>query len=334
MKQKPLHDLQNRERMTDRMPLPYVPNTEADRKAMLRDIGVESVDELFRDIPEEFRNPEFSLPPRLSELELKKELGGLAGSNVSLDDYACFLGAGSYRHFIPSVVDHIVGRSEFYTAYTPYQAEVSQGTLQSVYEFQSLICQLTGMEVSNAGMYDGSTSAAEAAMMACAMKNRSTVAVLASVNPTYREVLDTYCRGKDLPLVTIESDEDSLPADCACLIIQQPNFFGHFEPIESYVSKAHDVGALLIDIVDPISLGIYRPPGDHDVDIVVGEGQVTRHTREPRWALSGSLCLPEGLRSTDAGQDHRQDRGCRWQSGLRHDPGHPRTVHSSRASDI
>jgi len=261
------------ERMTDTMPLPYLPNTEADRKAMLRDIGVDSVDELFRDIPEEFRNPDLSLPPPLSELELKKELGRLAGSNVSLDDYACFLGAGSYRHFIPSVVDHMISRSEFYTAYTPYQAEVSQGTLQSVYEFQSLICQITGMEVSNAGMYDGSTSAAEAAMMACAIKNRSKVAVLASVNPTYREVLDTYSRGKDLPLVTVESDGDGLPADCACLIIQQPNFFGHFEPIESYVRKAHEVGALIIDIVDPISLGIYRPPGDYDVDIVVGEGQ-------------------------------------------------------------
>ncbi|MFU8796188.1 MAG: aminomethyl-transferring glycine dehydrogenase subunit GcvPA [Dehalococcoidia bacterium] len=255
------------------MPLPYLPNTEADRKAMLREIGVDSVDELFRDIPEEFRNPEFALPPPLSELELKKELGRLAGSNVSLDDYACFLGAGSYRHFIPSVVDHIISRSEFYTAYTPYQAEVSQGTLQSVYEYQSLICQLTGMEVSNAGMYDGSTSAAEAAMMACAITNRSKVAVLVSVNPTYREVLDTYCRGKGLPLVTVESDEDSLPADCACLIVQQPNFFGHFEPLEKYVRMAHDGGALLISIVDPISLGMYRPPGDYDVDIVVGDGQ-------------------------------------------------------------
>lgn len=255
------------------MPLPYLPNTEADRKAMLREIGVDSVDDLFRDIPEEFRNPALSVPPRLSEFEMKKELGRMAGSNTGLDDLACFLGAGSYRHFIPSVVDHIIGRSEFYTAYTPYQAEVSQGTLQSVYEFQSLICQLTGMEVSNAGMYDGSTSAAEAAIMACNMTGRSRVAVLPTVNPVYREVLETYCRGKDLPLVTVELGSESLPADCACLIMQQPNFFGHLEPIESYVRKAHEVGALIIDIADPISLGIYRPPGDYDVDIVVGEGQ-------------------------------------------------------------
>ena len=273
MRQRLLHNVQSQNRMTDTMPLPYLPNTEADRNAMLRDIGVDSIEELFRDIPEEFRSPRFNLPPALSELELKKELGRLASSNADLDGYACFLGAGSYRHFIPGVVDHIIGRSEFYTAYTPYQAEVSQGTLQSVYEYQSMICELTGMEVSNAGMYDGSTSAAEAAMMACAITNRSKVAVLASVNPAYREVLDTYCRGRSLPLATVETDSSDLPADCACLIVQQPNFFGHFEPLESCVQRAHDAGTLVIAIVDPISLGMYRPPGECGVDIVVGEGQ-------------------------------------------------------------
>ena len=255
------------------MPLPYLPNTESDRRAMLREIGVSSVEELFHDIPERFRNARFSLPPPLSELELKNELAQLANLNANLDDYACFLGAGSYRHFIPSVVDHIIGRSEFYTAYTPYQAEVSQGTLQSVYEYQSLICQLTRMEVSNAGMYDGSTSAAEAAMMACAIANRNTVAVLATVNPTYRDVLDTYCRGKNLSLVTLESESSSLPADCACLIVQQPNFLGYFEQLDAYVQEAHDAGALLIAIVDPTSLGMFKPPGDYGVDIAVAEGQ-------------------------------------------------------------
>ncbi len=259
--------------MNNRTPLPYLPNTEADRTAMLREIGVKSVADLFCDIPKEFRDTSFNLPPALSEFELKKEFGRLANSNVNPDDYACFLGAGSYRHFIPSIVDHIIGRSEFYTAYTPYQAEVSQGTLQSVYEFQSLICQLTGMEVSNAGMYDGSTSAAEAAMMACAITNRSKAAVLSTVHPTYREVLDTYCSGKDIPLVTLDSGSDSLPTDLACLIVQQPNFFGHFEPMEHYVQKAHDTGALLIAVVDPTSLGMFRPPGEYGVDITVGEGQ-------------------------------------------------------------
>ncbi|MBE0431547.1 MAG: aminomethyl-transferring glycine dehydrogenase subunit GcvPA [Dehalococcoidia bacterium] len=255
------------------MPLPYLPNTEADRAAMLREIGVDSVDELFTDIPQSFRNGRFDLPAPLSELELKRELGQLADLNANLNDYACFLGAGSYRHFIPSTVGHIIGRSEFYTAYTPYQAEVSQGTLQSVYEFQSLICQLTGMEVSNAGMYDGSTSAAEAALMACAITNRSKVAVLSTVNPAYREVLDTYCRGKNLRLVTLELDSSDLPNDCACLIVQQPNYFGYFEGMETHVQKAHDAGALVIAIVDPISLGMFRPPGDYGVDIAVAEGQ-------------------------------------------------------------
>ncbi|MFP3897819.1 MAG: aminomethyl-transferring glycine dehydrogenase subunit GcvPA [Dehalococcoidia bacterium] len=255
------------------MPLPYLPNTEADRKAMLRDIGVGSIEELFRDIPERFRNAQFSLPAPLSELELKRELRQLAESNANLDDYACFLGAGSYRHFIPSVVEHLIGRSEFYTAYTPYQAEVSQGTLQSVYEYQSLVCQLTGMEVSNAGMYDAGTSAAEAAMMACAITGRRKVAVLVTVHPGYRDVLDTYCRGRDLPLVTLESDSSSFPPDCACLIVQQPNFFGHFEQMAACVEKAHDAGALLIAIVDPISLGMFKPPGEYEVDIAVAEAQ-------------------------------------------------------------
>lgn len=255
------------------MPLPYLPHTEADRNAMLRQIGVSSVDELFRDIPQRFRNARFDLPRPLSELELKRELRQLAESNADLDDYACFLGAGSYRHFIPSVVDHITGRSEYYTAYTPYQAEVSQGTLQSVYEYQSLICQLTGMEVSNAGMYDGSTSAAEAAIMVCAITNRSKVAVLATVHPSYREVLSTYCRARNLPVVTLESDPGDLPPDCACLIVQQPNFLGYFEQMGAHVQKAHDAGALVVAIVDPISLGMFRAPGDYGVDIAVGEGQ-------------------------------------------------------------
>lgn len=251
---------------------PYLPNTDADRQAMLREIGAASVDELFGDIPERLRHTHFSLPAPLSELELKKELRQLAKSNVNLEDYACFLGAGSYRHFVPSVVDHIIGRSEFYTAYTPYQAEVSQGTLQSVYEYQSLICQLTGMEVSNAGLYDGSTAAAEAAVMACIITKRDKVAVLSTVNPTYREVIDTYAKGRDLAVETIGPDA-SLSADHACLIVQQPNFFGYLEKIEMYIQRARDVGALVISIFDPISLGMFKPPGDYGADIAVAEGQ-------------------------------------------------------------
>ncbi len=255
------------------MSSPYLPNTDADRRAMLQEIGVSSADELFQDVPQKFRNVQFKLPPPLSELELKEELRQLSDRNANLDDYACFLGAGYYRHFIPSVVGHIIGRSEFYTAYTPYQAEVSQGTLQTIYEFQSLVCQLTGMEVSNAGMYDGSTATAEAALIACRVTRRNKVAVLTTVNPRYSEVVDTYVKAHSIPLETVELDSVDLPSDCACLIVQQPNFFGYFEDIKTYTGKAHQVGALLIVIVDPISLGMFRPPGDYGADIVVAEGQ-------------------------------------------------------------
>ncbi len=255
------------------MPSPYLPNTDADRSLMLREIGVSSIEELFQDIPGRFRHAHFNLPLPLSELEVKKELNQLATRNASLDSYACFLGAGSYRHFIPSVIEHITGRSEFYTAYTPYQAEVSQGTLQAIYEYQSLICQLTGMEVSNAGMYEGGTAAAEAAIMACIIKRKGKVVILNTVNPTYREVIDIYVRGRNLSVKTVESNSENLSSDCACLIVQQPNFFGYLEEMEAYAQQAHDVGALFITIVDPISLGMFKPPGEYEADIVVGEGQ-------------------------------------------------------------
>jgi len=255
------------------MQSPYSPNTDTDRIAMLREIGVGSTNELFQDIPERFRQTHFELPSSLSELELKEELRHLASFNASLDDYACFLGAGYYRHFVPSIVGHITGRSEFYTAYTPYQAEVNQGTLQAIYEYQSLVCQLTGMEVSNAGMYDGSTAAAEAALMACRLTARDKVALLHTVNPNYTQVIHTYVNARNLLVEKMGPDSDSLSSDCACLIVQQPNFFGYFEEIGTYIQKAHDIGALLIIIADPISLGMFKPPGDYGTDIAVAEGQ-------------------------------------------------------------
>jgi len=254
------------------MPSPYVANTDADRRAMMREIGVGSIEELFEDIPEKLRHAQFKLPSPLSELELKKKLNQLASLNASLDDYACFLGGGSYRHFIPSTVEHVISRSEFYTAYTPYQAEVSQGTLQGTYEYQSLACQLTGMEVSNAGMYDGSTAAAEAAIMACMITKRGKVAVSTTVNPTYRDVISTYVKGRNLSIEAVELNS-SLSSDCACLVGQQPNFFGYLEEMEAPVQKAHDIGALFIAIVDPISLGMFKPPGHYGADIAVADGQ-------------------------------------------------------------
>jgi len=254
------------------MPSPYVANTDADHRAMMRKIGVGSIEELFEDIPEKLRHAQFKLPSPLSELELKKKLNQLASLNASLDDYACFLGGGSYRHFIPSTVEHVISRSELYTAYTPYQAEVSQGTLQSTYEYQSLACQLTGMEVSNAGMYDGSTAAAEAAIMACMITKRGKVAVSTTINPTYRDVISTYVKGRNLSIEAVELNS-SLSSDCACLVAQQPNFFGYLEEMEAHAQKAHDIGALFIAIVDPISLGMFKPPGRYGADIAVADGQ-------------------------------------------------------------
>ncbi|HXZ29645.1 MAG TPA: aminomethyl-transferring glycine dehydrogenase subunit GcvPA [Dehalococcoidia bacterium] len=254
------------------MPSPYLPNTDADRSTMLREIGASSIEELFQDIPERLRHAQFKLPRPLSEAELRKELSQLANRNVSLENYACFLGAGSYRHFIPGTVEHVISRSEFYTAYTPYQAEVSQGTLQGAYEYQSLVCQLTGMEVSNAGMYDGSTAAAEAAIMACMITKRGKVAVATTVNPTYRDVIRTYVKGRNFSMETVELGS-SLSSDCACLVVQQPNFFGHLEEMEAHVQKAHEVGALFIAVVDPISLGLFGPPGQYEADIAVADGQ-------------------------------------------------------------
>ncbi len=255
------------------MPSPYIPNTDADRLAMLREIGAASVNELFGDVPEKFLDVPFRLPSPLSELELKAELHRMAAANAGLDDYACFLGGGFYRHFIPSVVGHITGRSEFYTAYTPYQAEASQGTLQSIYEYQSLVCQLTGMEVSNAGMYDGSTAAAEAALMACRVTGKNGVDVLEPVNPRYVDVMETYAGGQSISLHKLPSDFESLSADSACLVVQQPNYFGCLEDLASAADKAHAAGALLVVIADPISLGMYRPPAEYGADIVVAEGQ-------------------------------------------------------------
>ena len=227
---------------------PYTPNTDDDRQRMLDAIGVRSFDDLVADIPAEHRNPPIDLPPPTSELELRREIGAMAEQNAVPGDYACFLGAGSYRHFIPAIVRSVATRSEFMTAYTPYQPEVSQGTLQAHYEFQSLVCQLTGMEVANAGMYDGATSMAEAALMAARVTKRDRVAVLDTVSPAYRQVLKTFL------------DSQGIAID-------------YFEDLEEMAEAAHSAGALLVVATDLTSLGMFRPPSEYDADIVVAEGQ-------------------------------------------------------------
>jgi glycine dehydrogenase subunit 1 len=255
------------------MKIPYLPNTDEERMAMLREINVPSIDVLFHDVPEQFLDVPFDLPPPLSELELKSEFQQTANTNVNTDVYACFLGGGYYHHFIPSVVSHITGRSEFYTAYTPYQAEASQGTLQIIYEYQSIMCQLTGMDVSNAGMYDGSTAATEAALMACRHTKKNKIAVLTSVNPRYISVMETYLCNHKYSIIKMGPDLEGLLSDYSCLVVQQPNFFGYFEDLQTYSEKAHEYGVLLVVIFDPISLGMFKSPGEYGADIAVAEGQ-------------------------------------------------------------
>ena len=252
---------------------PYTPNTDADRRRMLDAIGVKSAGELFDDIPVEHRDPVLDLPAPKSEMELSAYARELAGMNAVPGDYACFLGAGAYRHHIPAIVSRIAGRSEFMTSYTPYQPEVSQGTLQTEYEFQSLCSLLTGMEVANAGMYDGSTSLAEGALMAARVTRRDRVAVLDTVSPKFIEVLHTYTRSQGIAVDVVSGDATQLADGTAALLVQNPNFFGYMEDGDRYSNLAHSNGALLVAYVDPISLGMFRPPGDYDADIVAAEGQ-------------------------------------------------------------
>ncbi|MBI5180019.1 MAG: aminomethyl-transferring glycine dehydrogenase subunit GcvPA [Nitrospirae bacterium] len=259
----------------------YVPNTEKDRKEMLRTIGVDDIEKLLTDIPEEIRlKKELNLPSPLSENELKKELLVLSEKNADLLHYTSFLGAGAYDHYIPSVVEHMVSRSEFYTAYTPYQAEASQGMLQSIYEFQSMICELTGMDVANASMYDGTSATAEAAMMALRITKRKEVIVSSALHPNYRTVLKTYLQGigisiKEIPIKNGVTDIDTLSIsdNTAAVIIQQPNFFGCIEELSAISAITKKFGSLFVVSVDPISMGILKSPGEFGADIVVGEGQ-------------------------------------------------------------
>jgi glycine dehydrogenase subunit 1 len=262
---------------------PYLPQTEEDRLAMLETIGIQSVEELFADIPAAYRYPELNLPQAASELEVLDELYGLALKNSTTGCFAAFIGAGAYNHFVPSAVPYLASRGEFVTAYTPYQPEVSQGTLQAIFEYQSMIAELTGMEVVNASHYDGATSMAEAAIMSInvARGKKKKIVVSPSVHPQYRQVLRTYLPGER---VEITGDEDltnslddlkaMLDDNTACLIVQNPDFFGQLLEVDDLAETVHAAGALLVVVTNPIhSLGLIKPPGDYDADIVVAEGQ-------------------------------------------------------------
>ncbi|MCI0863839.1 MAG: aminomethyl-transferring glycine dehydrogenase subunit GcvPA [Chloroflexi bacterium] len=251
----------------------YIPNTTGEQAEMLAAIGIDSIDQLFADIPAEFRNPVLDLPAPLSELEIQRELSGMAAKNRPLGSGPSFLGAGSYNHFIPAIIKPLITRGEFLTAYTPYQAEASQGTLQVIYEFQTLVCNLYGMEVANAGMYDGATSLAEAALMACRVTKREKVALADSVSPAYSAVIRTYCQSQDISVETVNPSSPALDTETACLVLQYPNYFGYIEDLESLVDSAHAQGALAVVSTDPTAMGMFQTPGHYGADIVTGDGQ-------------------------------------------------------------
>ena len=263
----------------------YAPHTAAEVAAMLETIGAETVEELFAAVPRGYRFPRLDLPEGLSEPEVAALFRGYAGANGALDTHSCFLGAGAYHHYTPALIPHLLFRSELYTAYTPYQPEVSQGTLQTIFEFQTMVARLFGMEVANASLYDGSTALAEAALMAARLRaGRRTLVVSEAVHPEYREVLATYVAGVGLRVVTVPFDRaagatdraalrSALDADSAAVLIQNPNFFGVIEPLEELAELAHGAGALAVASADPVALAVLRPPGELGVDIATAEGQ-------------------------------------------------------------
>jgi len=249
---------------------------------MLKEIGVNSIEDLLADIPEELLCKKINIPAGISEMELKHSLKSLSDKNANLNKYTSYLGAGAYEHFIPCIVDHLSSRGEFYTCYTPYQPEVSQGTLQGIYEFQSMICELLAMDVANASMYDGASALAEAAVLAIRYKQKKNVLVSKTVHPEYREVISTYLQELDVKLIEVEMEDgitsiSNLDAmidnNTACVLIQTPNFFGCLEETEELAGLTHKNEALFVACVNPMSLGIIKPPGEYGADIAVGDIQ-------------------------------------------------------------
>lgn len=262
----------------------YLPMTEEDKQQMLQTIGVQSIDELFADIPESVRfQGEYNIKRAKSEPKLMKELMALAAKNVDIKTHPSFLGAGVYDHYIPTIVDHVISRSEFYTAYTPYQPEISQGELQAIFEFQTMICELTGMDVANSSMYDGGTALAEAALLSAAHTKKKKVLLSSAVHPEYREVVKTYAKGPGLEVVEIPYEngvtnirvlQEAMDEDVACVIVQYPNFFGQIEPLKDIEPIAHAHKGMFVVASNPLALGILTPPGQFGADIVVGDAQV------------------------------------------------------------
>lgn len=261
----------------------YIGLTDADRQLMLSEIGVSDIQELFTDVPDSVllkRN--LDLPNPMSEMEVVKHLKTLATKNIDVDQNICFLGAGAYDHFIPANIGALLSRQEFYTAYTPYQPEISQGTLQSIFEYQTMICELTGMDVANASMYDGATALTEAAILAADATKKTEVLVAANIHPESLQVLKTYAKFRDIQVTEVgcpegQIDFTELRGKCnentAAVILQNPNFFGIIEEVDRIAELVHQNNSLLIVSADPISLALLKSPGELGADIVVGEGQ-------------------------------------------------------------
>lgn len=264
----------------------YAPNTDADRAAMLRTVGVESIDDLFVDIPVQHRDPTLDLPPALPETDVIRHLAALGARNATSNDLPSFLGAGFYRHFVPALVDQQLLRSEWYTAYTPYQPEMAQGTLQAMYEFQSLVCDLTGMDVSNASLYDGASALAEAVLLCRGVTRRPRVVVADTVHPAYREVAATYVSALDVEFKVVPAAHrhgrsvrpdvqplaEAIDDRTSCVVVQRPDFLGMVADLDPVIQAARRHGARVVVVVgDPVSLGLLVPPGDLGADVVVGE---------------------------------------------------------------
>lgn len=262
----------------------YLPMTEQDQKDMLKTIGVSSIDELFADIPEKVRfQGEYNIKPAKSETALLKELTKMAAKNADSRRYASFLGAGVYDHFKPTIVDHVISRSEFYTAYTPYQPEISQGELQAIFEFQTMICELTGMDIANSSMYDGGTALAEAGNLAAGHTRRKKILISDAVHPEYRDVVKMYAHGQNIAVEVVASKdgktdlealESQLSDEIAAVMVQYPNFFGQVEDMQKISDMTHAHGALFVSSSNPLALSVLTPPGEYGADITVGDAQV------------------------------------------------------------
>jgi glycine dehydrogenase subunit 1 len=285
----------------------FNPHTPEDREVMLTTTGVASIEALFGAIPDRVRFPQLNLPRRLAEQEAFSRLGALAARNMNALENPSFLGAGIYAHYVPAAVQQIIFRGEFYTAYTPYQPEVAQGTLQAIYEYQTMICGLTGMEVSNASLYDGATALAEGALLTVSIPRRRTRIVLAgTVHPHYRNVVKTYTTGVGVDVVEIDTPSDGYVTDSdsfdqylndelACIVVQYPNFFGTIDDIAAIADKAHSCGANLVVSTYPTALGLLKPPGELGADVVTGEGQPLGNAQSFGGPVVGILATQQRL---------------------------------------